>query len=1030
MAIVTTSRNLTSVSYATGEIIEIRNGAVLTIDSTPTTRPGTIQCITSGKLRIENANTSTPIVLTINDMDNDLRFEAGGVLEIRGAPMALSSGTGAAQTWDFTSLFGGVIPQVNYVEVEEVAGSGVFMPWPVIQEDPKFNLNVATPTTIGGADPTAFTAGNTDAGQVLFWHETNKTLRCGNNTQGRAVPNGCAVRIPNIYITNRLLTNHTRAVSVITHGAPTGGNFTIQITLENGTVLGTTGVIASNATAATVDAAIEAITGAGTATTTGGPLPTAVNIVWAGAYATQRLGTRIAANNLTGGTNPTVHTYETTAGNLSLIDLSPLGTMDVEWCSFSDKFRFVTDIFKSVRLISVAVGADGFQLNNSNGSVEIDGLAITRSPFVVSVVSQLSSVLGTTSIRRVVNAAKNLATGALFLNNLPGLTSVDRNTSILFGARTATSNRSIIFQTLPAGLIATNIVAVGSAMAFTNLTNATIANWKYADGIQDTNITTNAMTPIFTSNCVNCTWANYADAGPMSPRTYGLMSTDAVSSGLKILGAVSNVSNNPIGPALMQCSGLEMSNVQLSNVRTGPLVDLPTNFLGNRLIIRKLLATFQTAASAASIDACQDGIYDLVSSTIVSINENFAGVNNFVGGNYADPSLTPTTGHVTFGPFGEGTGLVTTGATFTDGLGGLLLPEAGDTAVITMPFAMHAITGFQNVNPFLFIDSPGAIANLAVVGNPGGATGGTFTITVANSSGTVLGTTSAIAFNASTTTVSAAINAIPGAGTASTAGTLAGGYIITFPGLRIVTCDGTNLTGGEFPGVAFAVGRARLQNGTEDIGTTTPIDFAMRVPGTDWPAYQTLSGANLQSAFSSLVGYQAGGSGLEMRIRITAGQANQLTRFNQISLPTNVDAAIWTVGDATITLQGPNPTDVTKIMRASDFTELYSFIGSGTFSFPVGENFRTEVFFRREEPSGIVLMRSLPFTIRINFGDNGTIPLFYGPEIQLAQTSDVTVIRQAVEAYLDAAISSRLPATAQTDINAIKTNTNLIPAAL
>jgi hypothetical protein len=46
MAIVTTSQNLTAVSYAQGEIIEIRSGATLTVSATPATLPGTIQCIT------------------------------------------------------------------------------------------------------------------------------------------------------------------------------------------------------------------------------------------------------------------------------------------------------------------------------------------------------------------------------------------------------------------------------------------------------------------------------------------------------------------------------------------------------------------------------------------------------------------------------------------------------------------------------------------------------------------------------------------------------------------------------------------------------------------------------------------------------------------------------------------------------------------------------------------------------------------------------------------------------------------------
>jgi hypothetical protein len=96
------------------------------------------------------------------------------------------------------------------------------------------------------------------------------------------------------------------------------------------------------------------------------------------------------------------------------------------------------------------------------------------------------------------------------------------------------------------------------------------------------------------------------------------------------------------------------------------------------------------------------------------------------------------------------------------------------------------------------------------------------------------------------------------------------------------------------------------------------------------------------------------------------------------------------------------------MIRASDNVVLYSFTGAGQFSFTVGANFDTEVYLRRELAGGTVLMRTLPQTFRVNFGNNGTIPLFYGAEIQLAQSSSVDVIAALVAARLDAAVSSRL----------------------
>jgi hypothetical protein len=101
-------------------------------------------------------------------------------------------------------------------------------------------------------------------------------------------------------------------------------------------------------------------------------------------------------------------------------------------------------------------------------------------------------------------------------------------------------------------------------------------------------------------------------------------------------------------------------------------------------------------------------------------------------------------------------------------------------------------------------------------------------------------------------------------------------------------------------------------------------------------------------------------------------------------------------------------------MRFSDDAVLYTFTGAGEKSFTVGANFDTEVYFRRETSTGTVLMRTLPATQRVNFGNNGFVALFYGAEVQLAQSSEVLSIKAAVDAYLDVAVSTRLAAASYT----------------
>jgi hypothetical protein len=220
-------------------------------------------------------------------------------------------------------------------------------------------------------------------------------------------------------------------------------------------------------------------------------------------------------------------------------------------------------------------------------------------------------------------------------------------------------------------------------------------------------------------------------------------------------------------------------------------------------------------------------------------------------------------------------------------------------------------------------------------------------------------------------------------------------------------------------------GVATLYSDTTTAPANMTFEFRVRNPSGSYGSYQSLTGANLSGALSALSGYDSD-LGFYMQIRVTATSADVFRILNQVFVRTNIDNTfLWP--DATITLQGPNPTDVTRVVRLSDNTVLYSFTGAGTFEFTVGANFGVECFLRREDSGATVLMRTLPKTIFLTTGNNGICPLFYGDEIQLAQSSEVALIKSAVDAYLDVAISSRC---SQVTGNAIKSNTDLIPAAL
>lgn len=112
-------------------------------------------------------------------------------------------------------------------------------------------------------------------------------------------------------------------------GAPTGGSFTLTFGAQ------TTAAIAYNATAATVKAALEALStiGSGGVTVTGGPLPaSAVVVNFGGVNAGTDVALMTATASLTGGTTPAVAVTETKAawafssvGHTSRDDLPSFG---------------------------------------------------------------------------------------------------------------------------------------------------------------------------------------------------------------------------------------------------------------------------------------------------------------------------------------------------------------------------------------------------------------------------------------------------------------------------------------------------------------------------------------------------------------------------------------------------------------------------------------------------------------------------------------------------------------------------------
>jgi len=578
MAIVTSNTNLTGVSYAAGEIIEIRNGATLTIDSTPATRPGTIQCITSGKLRIENTSTSTPIVLELQDMTRDLRIEGNGILEIRGNKIEIGTSDGTQQTWDFSTLYSGAYTDITYAEVETANGSGVYMPWFIVNNTPAFIAAAFYTNNNGAADSNRFDSST----EVLFWNSQTRTLRSGDGTNGKLIPNGCKIRIPNILITNQdWQPDVTLIHSIRSLGIPSGGTFTITlINRRTDTTIGTTETIAFNATAATIDTAIKAVLGAGTVTTSGGPLPTSVLITMAGSYASLPIAF-VVNSSVTGGTNSIIYSAENATTNCSLLDLTPSGTLDAEWCMFSQKFAATNSSFSSVRCVNMGLGNAELSFLNSNGSCELDHVSYTSTPYASLSASEVFSVSSAVKLNKVV--ISSAISSGHSISTLPNLQRCDDVRVLGWGDRTSTSAiNGLAFTTLP-NIPIIRPVAIGGRILLTNLTNNNIVEPAHSD----TTLTQTIVNPapvISMVNCIGLTIANVKKYGASAARN-AIFSTDAACANILAVGGSYNMTNHGAG-VLGQSSGagFQVKNLTVTNQRSATQsFDAPSTFACTRM---------------------------------------------------------------------------------------------------------------------------------------------------------------------------------------------------------------------------------------------------------------------------------------------------------------------------------------------------------------------------------------------------------------------------------------------------------------
>ena len=188
---VATSQNLSAVTYALGDTINVLDGVTLTINSQWSIRPTLIQALGTGRIEVSNSSTTVPLNLEFY-MQNGTNtggflVQQNGVLQTLGAWITVGTSTGANNQVLFSSnSIGGVaIDYPTMIQVETGSGTNVWEIWNAIPED----------VTGGTVNSFGFNAPNITAGTVAV---TAGGVVTGTGTNFLSTQVGLPFKLPGI----------------------------------------------------------------------------------------------------------------------------------------------------------------------------------------------------------------------------------------------------------------------------------------------------------------------------------------------------------------------------------------------------------------------------------------------------------------------------------------------------------------------------------------------------------------------------------------------------------------------------------------------------------------------------------------------------------------------------------------------------------------------------------------------------------------------------------------------------------------
>lgn len=172
----------------------------------------------------------------------------------------------------------------------------------------------------------------------------------------------------------------------------------------------------------------------------------------------------------------------------------------------------------------------------------------------------------------------------------------------------------------------------------------------------------------------------------------------------------------------------------------------------------------------------------------------------------------------------------------------------------------------------------------------------------------------------------------------------------------------------------------------------------------------------LQNAFNAIKGASYDSNeGINFAIKVeNATDPNPARILYYIMFMCEIDND-YIANDASITFAGGDTTEKYEVIKASDNSVLYTFIGTGTHDFYLSTYYQEDVYFKRYKyvnGSYVLLVSTEYETQKLDYGFNGIILLYTGAEVQVAST-DI----QAIWAYSQRTLTEGFTATDRETIN-------------